>query len=398
LSSLVLFGARWRWHPDPIGACVRKGTCFNWVHHGPPSYNDGEMSGGIGVAGLLEGLRVLDLSLWQPGHVATQLLADLGADVLKIEPPGGDRMRPQPDRFVNFNGRKRSLVLNLKVDADRGRLLELLPDSEVVVENYRPGVADRLGVGFESLRAVNPAIVLCSITGFGQIGPLATARGFDPHFQAYAGAFTEIDGGEPVRPAILVGDQGGGLAAAFAILAAVLCARGTGGGEHIDISITDLLASWVAPNGYVDERREATVSGADDLPAIATFRTGDGRWVVVSTSNDDRVWDQLCGGLGLEDYVGLTVAERTHRSHELRPALVEGFGRWRRDEIVEQLAARGVPVAPVLSRAEMFDHPHFRERGVITIGYDGMRALGHPIRYVHHPAMAPGRPPDLDEH
>jgi crotonobetainyl-CoA:carnitine CoA-transferase CaiB-like acyl-CoA transferase len=356
------------------------------------------MSGGIGSAGLLEGLRVLDLSLWQPGHVATQLLADLGADVLKIEPPGGDRMRPQPDRFVNFNGRKRSLVLNLKDDVDRGRLLELIPDFEVVVENFRSGVADRLGVGFESLQAVNPAIVLCSITGFGQNGPLATASGFDPHFQAFAGAFTEIEGGEPIRPAILVGDQGGGLAAAFAILAAVLCARRTGDGEHIDISITDLLASWVATNGYVDERREASVPGADDLPAIGTFQTVDGRWVVVGMRNDDRIWDQLCTELGLSDYVGLPMAARAHRGAEVLSALAEGFSRWRRDEIVEQLVARGVPVAPVLSREEMLEHPHFRERGVITIGYDGMRALGHPIRYLHHPAMAPGRPPDLDEH
>lgn len=140
------------------------------------------------------------------------------------------------------------------------------------------------------------------------------------------------------------------------------------------------------------------MSGADDLPAIGTFRASDGRWVVVGMRNDDRVWDQLCGGLGLRDYVGLPTAERARRGAELRSALAERFAQWRRDEIVDQLAAGGVPVAPVLSRAEMLDHPHFRERGVITVGYDGMRALGHPIRYIRHPAMAPGRPPDLDEH
>lgn len=351
-----------------------------------------------GTARLLEGLRVLDLSLWQPGHVATQLLADLGADVLKIEPPGGDRMRPQPDRFVNFNGRKRSLVLNLKDDPDRDRFLELVADAEVVVENYRPGVADRLGVGYRSLRSRNPAIVLCSITGFGQTGPLSAATGHDPNFQAYAGAFTLTDGSEPIRPAILVGDQGGGLAAAFAILAAVLCARRCGEGEHIDVSITDLLATWVAPYGYLDERREATVRRAGDLPAMGTFKAADDRWVVVGVHSEDHLWDRLCVEIGLDEYVGLGMAERADRGAEIHLALAERIAQDRRDDIVDRLAARSIPVAPVLSRAEMLEHPHFGERGIITTGHDGLRAVGHPIRYLVHPALPPGRPPDLDEH
>ena len=207
------------------------------------------MTGRTSPTSLLEGLRVVDLSLWQPGHTATQLLADLGADVLKIEPPGGDRMRPLVDRFYNYNGHKRSVVLDLKTDADRERLLGLVAEAEVVVENYRPGVADRLGVGFDDLSAVNPSVVMCSISGFGQSGPLSSVTGHDHNFQAYAGAFTFPDGGPPAPAGLLVGDQGGGLAAAFAILAAVLSARRDGVGDHIDVSITDLLAAWVAPDG-----------------------------------------------------------------------------------------------------------------------------------------------------
>ncbi|MCU1346714.1 MAG: acyl-CoA hydratase, partial [Acidimicrobiia bacterium] len=205
------------------------------------------------TGGMLEDLKVLDLSLWQPGHYATQLLADLGADVLKIEPPGGDRMRVLPDRFVNFNGHKRSLVLDLKDDDDRNRLYELVANAEVVVEGYRPGVADRLGVSYEHLAAVNPAIVYCSISGFGQEGPLAADTGHDWNYQAYAGAL--LPGGvgtSAVIPGVLVGDQGSGLAAAFGIVSAVLCARRTGEGERIDVSITDLLATRAAPMGLVD--------------------------------------------------------------------------------------------------------------------------------------------------
>ncbi len=348
--------------------------------------------------GLLNGLHVLDLSLWQPGHTATQLLADLGADVLKIEPPGGDRMRPQVDRFLNFNGRKRSLVLNLKDVEDRHRLLELVAVSEVVVENYRPGVAERLGVGYEALRAVNPAVVFCSISGFGQTGPLASSTGHDPNFQAYAGTFTIPDQGEPVRPAVLIGDQGGGLAAAFAIVAAVLCARRTGEGEHIDVSIADLLATWVAPHGPVDERREPEAGSAGALPAMGTFRTADGGWVVLGVYSEDRLWDVLCQELSLDAYVGMTMAERATRAEELHAALAQELSLLPRDDAVRRLAARAIPIAPVLSRREMLEHSHFRERGVLTTGPDGLRSVGHPIRYAVHPALPPGRPPDLDEH
>jgi crotonobetainyl-CoA:carnitine CoA-transferase CaiB-like acyl-CoA transferase len=357
-----------------------------------------EVSAGVRAGSLLDGLRVLDLSLWQPGHTATQLLADLGADVLKIEPPGGDRMRPQVDRFVNYNGRKRSLVLNLKDVGDRGRLLDLVAETEVVVENYRPGVADRLGVGFEVLRARNSAVVLCSITGFGQRGPLAGVTGHDPNFQAYAGAFTVPEVGEPVRPAVLIGDQGGGLAAAFAILAAVICARRTGEAEHIDVSITDLLATWVAPHGPLDERREGAASGYPALPAMGTFATRDGGWVVLGVHSEDHLWDELCRAIGLNSQVGLTLEERSAQAAQLRVMIGDELLKLGRDEAVDRLSVRSIPIAPVLSRPEMLDHPHFYQRGVLTVGADGWRAVGHPIQYAIHPALPPGRAPDLDEH
>jgi crotonobetainyl-CoA:carnitine CoA-transferase CaiB-like acyl-CoA transferase len=350
---------------------------------------------------LLDGLRVLDLSLWQPGHTATQLLADLGADVVKVEPPGGDRMRPMVDRFANYNGRKRSVVLDLKDDGDRAALLRLATEVEVVVENYRPGVADRLGVGFDRLREVNPAIVVCSISGFGHTGPLAGATGHDANFQAYAGAFTDEGTGEPIPAGLLVGDQGAGMAAAFAILAAVLCARRTGQGEHVDVSITDLLASWVAPMGPMGPAADRSPTGTGEdaaAPAMGTFRTGDGQWVVLGVFSENHFWDALCAVLGLEHHAGLPMAARSDQADELRQDLAAAVAGWDRDDLVTALSALSVPIAPVLTRDQMLEHPHFHERGVITTGPDGRITVAHPVRYTVHAPLRPGPAPTVDQH
>jgi crotonobetainyl-CoA:carnitine CoA-transferase CaiB-like acyl-CoA transferase len=351
---------------------------------------------------LLDGLRVIDLSLWQPGHTATQLLADLGADVLKVEPPGGDRMRPLSDRFVNFNGWKRSIALDLKLEEDRTRLHELVAGAEVVVENYRPGVAERLGVGFDDLSRVKPSIVMCSISGFGQSGPLAGQTGHDANYQAYAGAITPPAGlhGVPVPSRLLVADQGSGLAAAFAILAAVLCSRRTGQGEHIDVSMTDLLASWVAPMGAIDPAREpaATRGGViagNPAPAMGLFRTSDGGFVVLGVYSEDRLWDALCEGLGLDAHVGLTMEQRQSQAEELRVQIESAIVARSRADLLASLTPQAVPIAPVLTREEMLHHAHFRERGLFTTGADGHLSLGHPIRYAIHPALPPGPPPPL---
>jgi len=345
---------------------------------------------------LLAGLKVLDLSLWQPGHTATQLLADLGADVLKVEPPGGDPERIMPDRVASFYTHKRSLVLDLKTEAGKARLHELARDADVVVEGYRPGVAARLGADYDTLRRLNPAVVYCSITGFGQTGPLALAPGHEHNYQAWAGAFVQPEGGgHPVAARPLVGDQGSGMAAAFAILAAVLCARRTGEGEHIDVSMTDLIFSWVAIGGPVDP----ALAGATPppQPAIGEFRTADGLWVELGIFTENHFWDQLCRELDLPGFVGLDLAARGARCEELHRQVVQRIGAMTRDDLMARLGPAGVPISPVLTREEAMAHPHFRERGTMTTGPDGGPRLGHPIRYRNHPARAPGRPPAVGE-
>jgi crotonobetainyl-CoA:carnitine CoA-transferase CaiB-like acyl-CoA transferase len=348
------------------------------------------------MAELLAGLKVLDLSMWQPGHVATQLLADLGADVLKIEPPGGDRERVMVDRVANYYGHKRSLVLDLKQEVQRARLFELVADADVVVEGYRPGQAERLGVGYDHLSAINPALVYCSITGFGQTGPLAQSTGHEHNYQAYAGVYVSPGNGErPVASGALVGNQGGGLAAAFGILAAVICARQTGQGEHIDVAMADLLVSQVAPMGTISERLPSPAHGGESA-GMGLFAAADG-YAVLGIFTEDHFWSILCRQIGLDEHADLDFVQRTERASELRRQVEERFASRKRDDLVAELAPLGVPIAPVLNREEALRHPHFRARGVITSGPDGDRRVGHPIRYRNHPARAPGLPPAVGE-
>ena len=191
------------------------------------------LTAGPGPAGpddrQLAGVRVLDLTIWRPGPYATQLLSEIGADVIKVEPPGGDPMRVYPGLFASLHANKRSIVLDLKSDDGRRRGLELAAGAHVVIEGFRPGVADRLGLGYDAVRQVNESVVYCSVSGMGQTGPLALVPGHDLNYVAWAGALSP-DGGAPVVPAIPVADLAGGMAAAFAICAAVVRLQRTGPG------------------------------------------------------------------------------------------------------------------------------------------------------------------------
>jgi len=179
------------------------------------------------VAGLLDGVRVLDLGIWRPVPYATQLLAEMGADVLKVEPPGGDPMRVFPQLFAILNANKRSVVVDLKTPAGAARVLALAAGADAVMEGFRPGVADRLGVGYEAVQAVNPSVVYCSISGFGASGPMAQVPGHDINYQALSGVLAPR-GQRPAAASIPVGDLGAGMTAAMSVVAAVLRARGTG--------------------------------------------------------------------------------------------------------------------------------------------------------------------------
>jgi crotonobetainyl-CoA:carnitine CoA-transferase CaiB-like acyl-CoA transferase len=351
--------------------------------------------GSASAAGLLDGVRILDLSIWRPGPYATQLLADLGADVLKVEPPGGDPMRIFPELFATLNANKRSVVLNLRDATDRARAHDLVAEADALVEGFRPGAAARLGMGEADCRAINPAIVYCSVSGYGQDGPLATAPGHDLNYQAYA-AVLAPEGGPPVQCAVPIADLGGGLAAAMGVCAALLGRVRTGAGEQVDVAMTDLLASWTGPLTGLAVGETGDRLGR--LPSYGSFRTADGGWLTMGVIDEQHFWTAVCDGLGLADLRDLDLVGRTTRYDEIRGRLTAAIEARRRDELVELLGA-AAPVAPSLTRQEMLRHPQLVHRGM-TGGTtpDGYPYMGYPVRFARHGARPPGRAPSLGEH
>jgi crotonobetainyl-CoA:carnitine CoA-transferase CaiB-like acyl-CoA transferase len=336
--------------------------------------------------GHLDGLRVLDLTIWRPGPYATQLLAEQGADVLKVEPPGGDPMRSMPDLFDILGAGKRSIVLDLKDDGDLATCLDLAADADVFVESYRPGVAERLGVGWDAVRARNPAIVYASISGFGAVGPLAALPGHDVNYLAYSGTLRPR-GTDPIHPTVPVSDLAGGVAGAFAIASAALGARLHGEGERVDVSVTDVLATWVGPVGPVEMvGLDRPLRGA---PGYGVFPTKDGGFVAIGIMNEDHFWVGLCRALGLDAHEHLDNAERNRRKSEVNALIGEVISELTTDDALERLVAHDVPASPVLDRNEMLEHPHFRERGTIVDGPDGRPASGPLVRFEQRPARPP---------
>ena len=346
------------------------------------------------TSGLLTGVRVLDLSVWRPGPYATQLLAELGAEVLKIEPPGGDPMRAYPELFASLHANKRSIVLDLKAAHDRTRALELAAEADVVVEGFRPGVAARLGVGYDAVREVNPTIIYCSLSGMGQDGALALVPGHDLNYQAWAGALAP-DGGTPVVAAVPIADLAGGMAAAMGICAAVVRRLTSGEGEHLDVAMGDVLATWT---GAVRPRAEGTDPSSPGVPGYGVFATADGTYLSLGVLTEDHFWRPLCEVLGLGDCAGLGFVERMARTAELQERLASEIARRPRQAVVEELQAADVPVAPVLDRAGMLAQPHFKERAVVTADGWADPAVGYPVRFRDHPARRTSAPPALDQH
>jgi crotonobetainyl-CoA:carnitine CoA-transferase CaiB-like acyl-CoA transferase len=343
--------------------------------------------------GLLAGVRILDFSIWRPGPYATQLLGELGADICKIEPPGGDPMRAYPGLFAELNVNKRSIVLDLKTDEGVGRAHELAVDADVVIEGFRPGVADRLGIGADELCALNPHLVYCSLSGMGQIGDLADASGHDLNYQAWAGALAP-EQGTPAIAAVPIADLAGGLAAAYAICAAIVRQQRTGEGERIDVAMGDVLATWTGANPPVARGVEP---GARGVPGYGLFAAADG-YATLGIITEDHFWTPLCDVLGMGDVRELTFLERMKDVPALQDRIARVIASQPRDEIVRRLLAAGVPAASVLDRYEMVQLSHFRAREVVVDDFDGRPVTGHPVRFVKHPAARTSRAPDVDEH
>ncbi len=318
----------------------------------------------------LHGVRVLDLSLYLPGPYCTRLLSDLGAEVVKVEPLAGDPVAGfMPGAYAFLNRAKRVVRVNLKNDAGRELVHELAAESAVVIEGFRPGVADRLGVGFEALRELAPGLIYCSISGYGQTGPDATQPGHDIGYEASGGAWAAAlaAGGELVVPHVPVGDVGGALFAATTICAHLAGPRTDP--VHLDVSLQEVVthvsvARWAAA---LRDDAEVDVSAlAVYAPGMGLFRTQDRRWVALAAV-EDKFWIAMCDALGLSE-----LAEPPHREHAarmrdrdvLRARLTARIAELTLSELQQTLAHADVPVDLIRGPAEVARDPHLRERAL----------------------------------
>ncbi|HEV2757393.1 MAG TPA: CaiB/BaiF CoA-transferase family protein [Actinomycetota bacterium] len=366
--------------------------------------------------GALDGLRVLDLTRLLPGGYATLMLADLGADVVKVEEPGrGDYIRLMPpfagsvsSGHAALNRNKRSLTLNLKTDGGRAVFKEIVPSFDVVVESFRPGVMDRLGVGWETLRSLHPGLVYCAITGYGQDGPRAGAAGHDIDYVAYGGVLgiSGARGGRPVVPPVQIGDlAGGAMSAVIAILAALRKRDATGEGDLCDVSMTDGVVSWLTlhsaayfATGEVPRRGDMHLSGAH--PCYRVYPASDG-WLAVGAL-EPQFWAALCDALGRSDLRddGFATGER---GAEVVAEMEALFATRSRAEWMQELDGVDACVAPVNDLAETFADEQVAHRGMVV---DAPLRDGTPWRHVASPVRLAGAPrdvtrrppPDLGEH
>jgi len=362
----------------------------------------------------LDGLRVLDLSRLMPGPLCTMILGDLGADVIKVEQPEiGDYARSAPpfigdtgSAFLMLNRNKRSITLNLKNAKAQEILHKLATKADVFVESYRPGVAERLGVGYPAISQVNGRIIYCSISGFGQTGPYHDLVGHDLNYTAYSGAIgaTGLKGGPPVIPAIQVSDIQSAIYAAVAIAAALYRREKTGQGEFIDVSLMDAaVASMIMPLSYhfagaPTERGESFLSGG--APFYNVYETADQKFISIAPL-EPKFWIELCKLLGLEKYQDRQLAD-DEVTRQTREALAKVFRQKNRDEWVRILNDREIPCAPVYDVREVPADPHVRSRKMIfqmeTAAYGKLNQLATPIRMSHSPTGARLPPPKLGEH
>lgn len=360
----------------------------------------------------LREVRVLDLSRLLPGPFCTLILADLGAQVDKVEDPHvGDYLRLFPPhrsglggRFCVLNRTKRSLCLDLKQPAGREALLRLLPRYQVLVEGFRPGVLDRLGLGPQVLLAHHPSLVVCSLSGYGQDGPYRDRAGHDINYLALSGVLglSGAGPGEPPHPLpVQLADLGGGaLWAAVGILAALLAARRTGRGRHLDVSLCEGALSFLLPEfGQLDAGAPAPVRGQELLTGGAAcygvYRTACGRYLAVGAL-EPKFWLAFNQALGRAADPAELLAPPAEQAR-IRQEIQDILGRRSRDEWEQIFAGVDACVEPVLDLQEVRQHPLHQARGLFfsTAGPDPVPQVRTPLT-PREPVATP--PPRLGEH
>jgi crotonobetainyl-CoA:carnitine CoA-transferase CaiB-like acyl-CoA transferase len=347
----------------------------------------------------LNGIRVIDLTRVLSGPFCTMTLADLGAEVIKIEPPGGDDTRQWGPPFANgestyylsTNRSKKSIVLDLKTDVGKQVLWDLIGTADIVTENFRPGTLAKLGFGWQAIHQRYPSVILVSISGYGQTGPLTSRPGYDLIAQGEGGlmSVTGEEGHPPVKVGFSIADIGAGMWATIGALAALRAREQTGMGDHIDVSLLETVVSWQTYHAeaylVAGEVPRALGSAHPTIAPYQTFEASDGYFNLAV--GNDALWNRLCDVLdsvGEEDrwYREPSYARNTDRVH-VREALAQAlntiFRKRRRSEWLQMLTEAGIPAGSVNTVAETFENPQLEARGL--------------LQYVEHPTI--GRIPTV---
>ena len=343
----------------------------------------------------LDGVCVLDLTRLLPGPYATQLLADAGADVVKVEDTGaGDYARHMPPVtddgvgavFDAVNRGKRSAAIDLKDDDGRSAFHALVADADVVIESFRPGVTDRLGIDYESLTDHRPDLVYCSVTGYGQAGPYADRAGHDLNYIGLAGLLDmtrQSDREAPRIPGYQVADMAGGLLAAFSVCSALLSRElANTGGEYLDVALTDAVVSFaqaLAPEALGgDEPRPGETPLTGQYPWYDVYETKDGRYVTLGAL-EPQFWSAFCDAIDREDLVDAHMTGDPAERAALREELVDVFRSRTRDEWADAMTDVDAAVDGVYTPAETFEHPQIEARGYVERPADAAPRVGLPV-------------------
>ena len=348
----------------------------------------------------LSHITVVDLTVNLPGPFCSMTLADLGARVIKVEPPSGDPLRRSASgMWAALNRGKESIVLDLKTRADRETLVALAKGADVVLEGWRPGVAERLGADHATLSQGHGSLVYCSISGFGQDGPWRDRPGHDVNYLALAGylGVQSIIEGRPWPPPVLVSDLASGLYAAIMVLAALNGRERSGEGTFIDLSMTEAALSLLGPDIGQIGRGPDESPNITSIPHYGLFRCADGRWFSLGIVHEDHFWARFCTGAGLDDLAGLKFSERMAQRDQIVERLETAFRGLPAEEWERRLEEHDVPGAVVVGLEQVLDSPQLISRGVFSdIGPD--RFVAQPARFSGKRPGPKGGPPELDEH
>ena len=370
----------------------------------------------------LDGIRILDMTQYEAGTSCTQALAWLGADVVKIEPPengdpgrgvGRSRNIDYSPYFCAWNANKRSVALNLRSEEGRDLLLQLAPKFDVFVENYGPGVIEKLNIGYDVLSKINPKLIYARIKGFGVDGPYSGYRSMDMVAQAAAGAFSitgEADG-PPMMPGPTTGDSGTGVQAGMAILAAYIQRERTGEGQEIELSMQEAMIYYVRTRAYIGSAWGTKATGrsgnAGGLPPVNIYPCkpfGPNDYIYLMPVNDGH-WDGLCAGMDRPDLLVdprfADMRSRVEHGAELYAEITNWCSERTKYEAMEAIAGAGVPCSACLDTGELHHDKHLKERGFIhemDLPVHGkVPMLGFAPR-LSKSSVAMKRPPHLGEH